>query len=102
MKLQARLAITVALAAAIAILIMATLFSVVSARQQRQAFDDRLLEAVSQPRQFLAEVSGRGGGAGRPGLDDFFGENDGLDGVFTLIRLTGPNGAVLVLSLIHI
>lgn len=97
MKLQGRLAITVGLAAAGAILIMATVFSVVSARQQRQAFDEELLEVVSQPRQLIDEINARGqGGQRRPGLNDFF-ESDGeIDGVFTLIRITAPDGEVLI------
>lgn len=96
MRLQARLAITVALAAAIAILIMATLFSVVSARQQRQAIDDQLIEAVSQPRTLISEAGGRGQGGRRPNLADFFEGSDELNGVFTLLRLTGPQGNVLI------
>lgn len=94
MRLQARLAITVALAAAIAILIMATLFSVVSARQQRQAIDNQLIEAVSEPQNL--RPGGRGDGGRRANLDDFFEEGGDFDGVFTLLRVTGPQGTVLL------
>ncbi len=96
MRLQARLALTVALAAALAILTMATVFSVVSAREQRQAFDDQLVAAVSEPRQLTQGAGGRATIPRRVGLADFFESNTSLDGVLTLVRITGPNGEVLL------
>lgn len=94
MRLQARLALAVALAAAIAILVMATAFWVLGARQQRQVIDDQLLTAVSQPREFLPEVNGRGGR--RDGFGGVFEDDDVLDRLFTRIRLVGPGGDVLI------
>jgi len=65
MRLQIRLALTVALAAALAILMMAAAFWVLSARQQRADIDSALLRVVNQPRQILDDV--------RPGRQ---GDND--------------------------
>lgn len=102
MRLQARLAITVALAAAIAILVMALGFSILGARQQRQVVDDQLLETVSQPRQLLADVAraadNRNIGPGpRGGLGQVFeGNPDDVDRLFTRVRVVGPGGQVLL------
>ena len=95
MKLQARLALTVALAAAIAILVMAAAFWVLAARQQRSAIDDGLLAVVNQPRQFVAEAARRGDGReisnrpGQRGLGQIFGDTSPADRrLFTLVRFT--------------
>ncbi len=95
MRLQARLAITVALAAALAILVMAAAFWVLGARQQRQVIDDQLLATISEPRQLLPEVNNRGGQ--RRGFGGVF-EDDGATAnrLFTRIRLVAPDGEVLL------
>ena len=99
MRLQARLAMTVALAAALAILVMATAFWVIGARQQRQVVDDQLLAVVSQPRQLLPDAlrdGGRFGGEGRGGLRGVFEVDETLDRLFTRVRLVAPSGDVLI------
>ena len=74
MKLQVRLGLTVALAAAIAILVMATSFWFLSARQQRGGIDDGLLAVVAQPRQAIVDLGARQPGQpGRRGLGQVFG-----------------------------
>lgn len=92
MRLQAKLALTVALAAAIAIVAMAAAFWVLSANEQRGVVDDSLLRVAEQPRQFAPNNNGNDRGRlGRllppPGAD--FGE-PGLadDRLFTRVRLT--------------
>ena len=96
MKLQSRLALTVAAAAAIAIFVMGSAFWVLSARQQRESIDDSLLAAVQQPRQLLR---GSEPGAGRPGrgLEGVFGDGSAADDrVFTRVRVTSAFGEVVV------
>lgn len=97
MRLQARLALTVALAAAIAILVMAIGFGVLASRGQRASIDESLLAVVSQPRQVLTEVRGTGigqraDGRNRPnqgGLADLFDSDNAADRrIFTLVRVT--------------
>lgn len=97
MRLQARLAVTVALAAALAIVAMALSFWVLGARQQRAVIDDQLLATVSQPRELLPDATGRGGG-GRRGFGDVFqdGADDAADRLFTRVRISVPNGPVLI------
>lgn len=100
MRLQARLAVTVALAAALAIVVMAVSFWVLGARQQRAVIDEQLLTTVEQPRQLLPDVTNRGGGgvgAGPRGrLADVFEGDGAADRLFTRVRLTSPNGAVII------
>lgn len=100
MKLQVRLALTVALAAAVAILGMATAAWVLGSNQQRQDVDTALLRVVSAPRRFI-DVNG--GGAGPTGGDRAIRgvRNElaiGLDGidarVFARVRLVA-NGNVV-------
>jgi two-component system sensor histidine kinase MprB len=96
MKLQSRLALTVAAAAAIAIFVMGSAFWVLSARQQRESIDDSLLAAVQQPRQLLRESEP---GAGRPGrgLEGVFGNASAADDrVFTRVRVTSALGEVVI------
>ena len=104
MKLQVRLALTVALAAAIAILVMAAAFWVLAARQPRSAIDDGLLAVVNQPRQFVGETAvGRRGDLrddgdrrGQRGLGQIFGDISAADRrLFTLVRFTF-DGEVIV------
>lgn len=94
MRLQARFALAVALAAAIAILVMATAFWVLGARQQRQVIDDQLLTTISQPRQLLPDEGERGGRRG--GFGDVFEDSETLDRLFTRVRLVSPRGNVLL------
>lgn len=100
MNLQARLAITVASAAALSIMLMAAGFITFGARQQLQVIDDQLLELVEQPRQLLPNIAndgGRNNGGRRGGLGQVFeGDGDGVDPLFTRVRITGANGAVLI------
>ncbi len=92
MRLQAKLALTVALAAAIAIIAMATAFWVLSANEQRGVVDDGLLRVAAQPRQFAP--NNNGDDRGRPGrllppAGSEFGDPGGADDrLFTRVRLT--------------
>lgn len=99
MKLRARLALTVALAAALAITVMAIGFVLLGARQQRQVIDDQLLSAVDQPFELIANPAAPAGPRdGRGQLREVLQaiDEDRLDRLFTLVRVVGPNGVVLV------
>lgn len=99
MNLRARLALTVALAAALAIATMAIGFLLLGARQQRQVIDDQLLAAVDQPFELVNTQPGADGGRrdGRGQLREFLAaiDQDRVDRVFTLVRVVDPSGVVL-------
>lgn len=96
MKLQSRLALTVASAAAIAIFLMASAFWVLSARQQRDSIDASLLAVAQQPRE-IAEQSDRDGRRPGRGFQGLFGNNSNADDrVFTRVRVTNGRGDVLI------
>ena len=95
MRLRARLGLTVAAAASVAIFVMAFAFWVLAAREQRQSVDESLLRVVRQPRSVVQEIApNRGRGRGFEGVlvDEFAGDTR----LFTRIRLTGPDGQVLI------
>lgn len=99
MKLQSRLALTVASAAAIAIFLMASAFWVLGARQQRDAVDDALLAVARQPREIADESDRlpRAGNRGGRGFGGLFGDtSDADDRVFTRVRVTTERGLVIV------
>ena len=93
MKLQSRLALTVAASAAIAIFLSAATFWIVASQTQRAAFDDGLVRAAQQPREVIDDRGGqqrnRGFGGGvlepQPGDERFF----------TLLRITDQRGLVI-------
>ena len=58
MRLQSRLAIVVAAAAALAIFLSAATFWVVASQTQRGAFDDGLRQAVEAPREVIDDLRG--------------------------------------------
>lgn len=96
MRLQSRLALTVASAAALAIFVMASAFWVLSARQQRESIDESLLAVAREPRE-IAEQSDRDGRRPGRGFQDVFGRNANVDDrVFTRVRVTNGRGDVLV------
>ena len=102
MKLQARLAMTVALAASVAIFVMATAFWVIAADEQRGSVDDQLLTFVSQPRRF-ADIDARVEQFGRPdripggrGLVDLLTQDPGERTLFNLVRIVTPTGQTIV------
>lgn len=96
MKLQSRLALTVAAAAATAIFVMASAFWVLGARQQRNTVDESLLEAAQQPRELVVQVDRSDRRSGR-GFDGVFGSSSPIDDrVFTRVRVTNARGDVLV------
>jgi two-component system sensor histidine kinase MprB len=105
-RLQARLALTVALAAAISILVMASAFWVLSARQQQNSVDESLLRVVDQSGALISSEfrpAGRGVNQdGRPGrrqgiLEGVFENYSGGDNrLFTRIRVTRANGEIVV------
>lgn len=101
MKLQSRLALTVASAAAIAIFLMASAFWVLSARQQRAAIDDALLEVARQPREIAlpdrSDGQGDGGRRQGRGFEGVFGDSNNADNrVFTRVKVTTDRGVVLI------
>lgn len=95
MRLQARLALTVALAAAIAILVTATAAWFLGSNQQRSDVDNALIQAVSEPRRTVdleglvanIPVGGRGADRadGAPQVRGRFGGQDSR--LFTRVRL---------------
>ncbi len=98
MKLQMRLALTVAAAAAVAIFLMAVASFLLAAREQRAAIDRSLLDVVSEPRQLASEFrnpDGRGRNQGRLG-DIFETEGDGDQRLVTRVQVVGPTGRVIV------
>ncbi len=101
MNLRARLALTVALAAALAIITMAVGFLLLGARQQRQVIDDQLVAAVDRPFELVNDQPALDGGrreGTRGQLREFLQVIDGdrVDRLLTLVRVVGPQGAVLV------
>ena len=101
MRLQARLALTVAAAASVAIFVMATAFWVVAAREQRDSVDQSLLEVVGEPRRLADNVSAAAGtrrpAPGARGLGDLFdGAADADSRLFARIRFTRADGRVIV------
>lgn len=96
MKLQSRLALTVASAAALAIFVMASAFWVLGARQQRESVDQSLLDAARQPRELVAQAD-RGDRRSNRGFDGVFGTPSAADDrVFTRVRVTNGRGDVLI------
>ena len=92
MRLQARLALALGGAVAIAILISGAAIWVVVADENRQVVDDQLIRAVEDPR--LAARRFFVDGVQRPGRGDGAGQE--LDRrLFTLARVVGPGGAVV-------
>lgn len=99
MKLQSRLALTVATAAAISIFVMASAFWVLGARQQRDAVDDSLLAVARQPREIVQQSDRVTRPARRqgPGFGGLFGDPSSADDrVFTRIRVTTESGEVVI------
>lgn len=99
MKLQSRLALTVASAAAIAIFVMASAFWVLGARQQRDSVDESLLAVARQPREIVADLELPDRPARRPGLGfgGLFGDlSNADDRVFTRVRVTNAEGEVII------
>ena len=99
MKLQSRLALTVASAAAIAIFLMAAAFWVLGARQQRGSIDESLLAVARQPREIAADIErpDRPNRRQGPGFGGLFGDPSNADDrVFTRIRVTNGQGDVLI------
>lgn len=96
MKLQSRLALTVASAAAIAIFLMASAFWVLSARQQRENVDASLLAVANEPREIIAPNERPRGRTGR-GFDGVFGDGSNADDrIFTRVKVTNDRGVVIV------
>lgn len=101
MRLQARLALTVAAAASVAIFVMATAFWVVAAREQRESVDESLIEVVREPRRLADEVF-QATGNRRPnprprGFDELFDGDAVADNrLFARIRFTRADGRVIV------
>lgn len=99
MKLQSRLALTVASAAAIAIFVMASAFWVLGARQQRDSVDESLLAVARQPREIVADLErpDRLGRRQGPGFGGLFGDPSNADDrVFTRVRVTNGQGDVII------
>lgn len=96
MKLQSRLALTVASAAAIAIFLMASAFWVLAARQQRDDIDESLLAVANEPRELVAQNERPRGRSGR-GFDGVFGNGSAADDrIFTRVKVTNDRGVVIV------
>ena len=96
MKLQSRLALTVASAAAIAIFVMASAFWVLAARQQRDNIDESLLAVANEPREIVAQNARPRGRIGR-GFDGVFGNGSIADDrIFTRVKVTNDRGEVIV------
>lgn len=96
MKLQSRLALTVAAAAATAIFVMASAFWVLGARQQRNAVDESLLAAVRQPRELALEADRGDRPRGREFSGIFSTSSAADDRVFTRTRVTNARGEVVL------
>ncbi|MGI9606908.1 MAG: ATP-binding protein [Acidimicrobiales bacterium] len=103
MKLQARLALTVAAAASVAIFLLGTTFWLVAAQEQRNSVDRSLLDVVSEPRRLAQELVGPGGdprdllrprGGGPGGVFDADAVADNR--LFARIRITDVAGRVVV------
>ncbi|NNC79458.1 MAG: HAMP domain-containing histidine kinase [Acidimicrobiales bacterium] len=69
MKLQARLALTVAAAASVAIFLVAAAFWVLAAREQRNSIDTFLRDQVASVRELPREIAARGRPDRRPDFD---------------------------------
>ncbi len=99
MKLQSRLALTVASAAAIAIFVMASAFWVLGARQQRDSIDESLLAVAREPREIATDPDRPERPGRRParGFDGLFGDASNADDrVFTRVRVTNGQGDVII------
>ena len=92
MRLQSRLAIVVAAAAALAIFLSAATFWVVASQTQRGAFDDGLRQAVEAPREVIDDLRGPQRQQGFGGVLE---PRPGDERVFTRLRITGARGEVL-------
>jgi len=68
-KLQARLALTVAAAASVAIFFVASAFWILAAREQRNSIDSYLRDQVTAVRELPREITGRGRPDRRPAFD---------------------------------
>jgi len=98
MKLQARLALTVAAAASVAIFVMATAFWVIAADEQRSSDDQQLLAAVSQPRRFAQSSFGNRANNQQitsRSIEQFFEDGQRVRNIFAVVRVVGPNGQLL-------
>lgn len=69
MKLQGRLALTVAAAASVAIFVVASAFWILAAREQRSSIDAFLRDQVAAVRELPREIAGRGRPDRRPAFD---------------------------------
>lgn len=95
MRLRTRLALTVALSAALAILLAAAAFWTLSVNQQRSGIDEGIVRVASQPRRLLADFRGGNGNGGRPQVPQVFEGEDALnDRLFTRVKLTVDNEVV--------
>ena len=92
MKLQSRLALTVAASAAFAIFLSAATFWVLASQTQRAAFDDGLVSAAEEPREVLEDLRGVQRARGFGGVLE---QRPGDERVFTRLRITDGRGAVI-------
>ena len=92
MRLQSRLALTVATSAAIAIFLSAATFWIVASQTQRGAFDDGLVQAAEQPREVIDDLRGLQRARGFGGV---LSQRPSDERVFTRLRISDGRGTVL-------
>lgn len=92
MKLQSRLALTVAASAAIAIFLSAATFWVVASQTQREAFDEGLVSAAQEPREVIDDLRGVQRARGFGGVLE---QRPADERVFTRVRIVDQRGAVV-------